>query len=168
MSDSNTFAGMEPASHTDPTAKPRRRRLWLACLVLFVCGILIGSVCTGLFVRQRIRAVMHGGPEVMRHMLIDHLDRRLDFTPAQRREVERVFAEAHGELMGLRREHQPQIDAITQRAINELAAHLDTGQHNKLEIIYAAAHKHWEISNRAGASKTLPDVGSTPRQDGSH
>ena len=75
---------------------------------------------------------------------------------------------AHGELMGLRREHQPQIDAITQRAINELAAHLDTGQHNKLEIIYVAAHKHWEISNRAGASKTLPDVGSPPRQDGSH
>ena len=37
---------------------------------------------------------------------------------------------AHGELMGLRREHQPQIDAFTQRAINELAAHLDTGQHN--------------------------------------
>ena len=111
---------------------------------------------------------MHGGPEVMRHMLIDHLDRRLDFTPAQRREVEGVFAEAHGELMGLRREHQPQIDAITQRAINELAAHLDTGQHNKLEIIYVAAHKHWEISNRAGASKTLPYVGSPPRQDGSH
>ena len=69
--------------------------------------------------------------------------------------------------MGLRREHQPQIDAITQRAINELAAHLDNSQHNKLEIIYASAHNDWEVSNRAGASKTLPDVSSTPRQDGS-
>lgn len=50
--------------------------------------------------------------------------------------------------------------------INELVAHLDTGQHNELEIIYAAVYKHWEISNRTGSSKTLSEIGSPLRQDG--
>ncbi|HVE70011.1 MAG TPA: hypothetical protein VNI54_01485 [Thermoanaerobaculia bacterium] len=64
----------------------------LALVLTFAAGLLAGAV------GHRAMFMRHG-PEPAMRMMINHLDRRLDLTDAQRAEVEKILARRHHTLM---------------------------------------------------------------------
>jgi len=66
----------------------------LSVIGLFVIGILIGSLGTHLYYAHRL--LQPGGPPGMGgKIFVDRLMARLDLTPGQRREIERILKDSH-------------------------------------------------------------------------
>ena len=64
----------------------------LALVLTFAAGVLAGAVGHRAF-------FMRHGPEPAMRMMIHHLDRRLDLTDAQQKQVEKILARRHQTLM---------------------------------------------------------------------
>ena len=72
----------------------------LVLLLTFAGGFLAGAFAhRALTHRAFVARADHPGPPAMR-MLLNHLDRRLDLTDAQRKQLEAIFARRHARIRG--------------------------------------------------------------------
>ena len=126
------------------TARPRavRGRLFLAGTAIFVCGLLLGAAGALFFVRYRIlHALRH--PEEAPARITAHIRRKLELTPHQAEEVERVVLRRQRALQEIRREVQPRVEAELDRAEQEIAALLTPVQKAKWREWFKRVRTTW-------------------------
>ena len=104
----------------------------LAVCALFFSGIAIGALGMHLYYAQRLA---HPGapPAMATRMLGGHLDRRLDLTAEQQREIGRILAESRREAAEIRDRMRPEVEALVQRTEERIAAVLTEEQRRQFE-----------------------------------
>lgn len=70
-----------------------RWRLWLAIVLVFLVGAVIGSLVTSTMVRHHVIRVMRHGPPRLEAMIEKRLVRDLDLTDEQREAIRKVVHE---------------------------------------------------------------------------
>lgn len=110
----------------------RRSTAVAAVAGLFLLGILVGVLGTHLFYLRQIR--QPGGlAELGGRIVANNLDRRLDLTVEQRREIDRILADTSREAAALRREMMPRMLEILERSQRRVAAALTPAQRKEFE-----------------------------------
>jgi len=108
---------------------------WIAILSvtgLFLIGILIGSLGTHLYYAHRL--LQPGGPPGMGgRIFMDRLEGRLNLTPEQRREIDRILEESHARAESFRESMAPQVRALIQETHDRVAAVLTPEQREEFE-----------------------------------
>jgi len=110
----------------------KRSTALVAVVALFLVGVLVGILGTHLFYLRQLRHP--GGMAALgNRFLANSLDRRLDLTPEQRRQVDAILADASREAGAVRREMMPRILEILDRSHRRIAAVLTPEQRQELE-----------------------------------
>ncbi|MGB9500459.1 MAG: hypothetical protein ACKVE4_12125 [Dissulfuribacterales bacterium] len=104
-------------------------------LAIFALGIMTGVLGTGLVVKQRIESFHEKGSPPIRPMFMKRIGNRLDLTPAQRVEVEKILDTLQIELREVRRNFYPKIQAAFDNCFEQIKKHLTDSQKKKLDII---------------------------------
>jgi hypothetical protein len=113
---------------------------WKAILgvcAVFVAGVLIGAVITAKVVDRRVRTLVARGPEGMVEVVVRRLSWELKLDASQRENLKGIARTAAQDLRALRRENQPRLDAIIERAATGTRALLHPDQAEKFEQIVA-------------------------------
>jgi hypothetical protein len=104
-------------------------------VVVFLLGSLAGSVITRIVFRHRLEYLMRGGPEAVRNVVVKRLVKALNLDAAQQSQLIQIVEDARQELMDVRRQTNPQIRRILDRAQNRVDAILRPDQSEKFHKI---------------------------------
>jgi Spy/CpxP family protein refolding chaperone len=116
---------------------------WIAVLSvtgLFVIGILIGCLGTHLFYAHRLLKP-EGPPGMGGRMFMERLEHRLDLTPEQRREIDRILEESHARAASFRDSMAPQVRALMEETHERVTAVLTPEQLEEFEEMRRTHHQ---------------------------
>lgn len=109
----------------------RKGTALLAVAAIFLAGALVGVLATQAFWAWQIHRP--GGLAALGvRILSARLDRQLDLTPDQRRQVDAILSDTRGELQQVRHESVPRLFAIRDRAFSRIDAVLTPAQRQRL------------------------------------
>lgn len=120
-------------------------RLWTGISLVFLSGLIIGAVGTGVYIKKSITGVLQGGPPAVKGVLVKRLAGELDLTGNQKSEIEKIVGEAQARLLSLRLQHQPEIEEIIERSLSRMKTKLSNEQQLKLDRIHERLKKNWHI-----------------------
>jgi Spy/CpxP family protein refolding chaperone len=104
----------------------------LAVVALFVSGVVIGALGMHLYYAERL--IRPGAPPMMAaRMLGGHLERRLDLSVEQQRQIETILAESRREAAELRIRLRPDVEALIERTGERIAAVLTPQQRREFD-----------------------------------
>jgi hypothetical protein len=141
----------------ETTSIPRpSRRAWLRdlglALVLFSCGAVAGGVGVTQYYAHRLARFQQNGMDMRR--AFGRLQRSLDLTEEQSKDVQKILRDGVAELRGVRRSVRPRVEEIMERMRTDVASRLDERQ-----------KKIWEERFRKTAARWFP---KTDDSDGSN
>ena len=108
-------------------------KIWAGLFVLFLSGVLIGSVGTRMYVSHKISGVLARDRPVIRDLFMRRLTRQLDLTTEQREEIERIAARVAEEFHTLHGEHRREAEAILDQAVSDMKEHLSLRQQERFD-----------------------------------
>jgi Spy/CpxP family protein refolding chaperone len=108
-------------------------KIWVALLVLFVSGVLIGSVGTRMYVRHKLSGIFSRERPPIQNMFVRRLTREIDLTREQRQEIEQVASRAAEKFHELRSEHRSQAEALFDQSASEIKKHLSPEQQEQFD-----------------------------------
>jgi len=110
-------------------------KIWVGLLVLFVSGVLIGTIGTRMYVRHKISGMFAKERPVIRDLFFRRLTREIDLSEEQRQEIEKIASSAAEKFHALRRQHRGEAEAILDQAVTEMRKYLSPEQQEQLERI---------------------------------
>jgi Spy/CpxP family protein refolding chaperone len=117
-------------------ASPRASRAkWIAGIVViaaFVAGVLVGVAGSHLLMLHGRRPHIPGRAA---HFLVARLDRRLDLTDAQEKQIEAIIARRHARMNAIWDAARPRVGEEIAATNDEIAATLTPEQRVKFEAI---------------------------------
>lgn len=125
-----------------------KTRLWAGITLVFLSGLIIGAVGTGLYIKKTITGVLHEGPPAVKKIIVKRLDKELDLTGNQKPEIEKIVSEAQSRLLTLRLQHQPEIEEIIESGISQMKTKLSKEQQLRLDKIHERLRKNWHIPEK--------------------
>ena len=108
-------------------------KIWVALLVLFVSGVLIGSVGTRMYVRHKLTGIFARERPAVRNLFVRRLTRELDLTREQREEIEQIASRAAEKFHELHREHRSQAEDLFDQSASEIKKHLSPAQQEQFD-----------------------------------
>jgi hypothetical protein len=126
--------------------------IWAGVLVVFVCGLLVGTVATSAYHTYERQHRWEQGLAGMKPRVMKHLTHELHLSEDQRKAVDAVVSQAEAELLRLRVAQQPHVDDVLMRTTEALKANLTPDQQTKLDEQYNNLKKRW-ASDRAYAQQ---------------
>lgn len=121
----------------------KRLKAITGILAIFILGIMTGVLGTGMVVKHRIESFHEKGLPPIRPMFMKRIGSRLDLTPAQRVEVEKIIDTLQIELRGIRRDFHPKIKAAFDNSFEQIKKHLTEPQKQKLDKIRSELPRHF-------------------------
>jgi hypothetical protein len=135
----------EKSSPADETIAPRKPRRWRAValgVVILLCGTLLGSAGTIIYVKHMLGVVHTPGAAANR--ITDHMRRKLDLSDDQATKVRAVLTERETALRAIVQEMQPRLEEQLQRAKEEVAAVLDPEQARSWRKRFDRVEARWK------------------------
>jgi Spy/CpxP family protein refolding chaperone len=114
----------------EATAK-QRAALWVA--VVFLLGASLGGVVGYIFAHRSVSANASMTAQERRAQKVEQLTREADLTPDQRRQLEAILMQLHGEYKALHEQSDAQINQARQKGRNQIRAILTPEQNPKFE-----------------------------------
>src|SRR5687768_2384230 len=115
-------------------AQQRRNwRIWGGVLVVFVCGLLVGTVATSAYHNYERQHRWEQGLAGMKPRVMKHLTRELHLSEEQRQAVEMIVSQAESQLLHLRVAQQPHVDDVLVGTMEALKGNLTPDQQIKLD-----------------------------------
>ncbi|MCE5241571.1 MAG: hypothetical protein ABFD98_07305 [Syntrophobacteraceae bacterium] len=131
-------------------SKPSQKwKLWSGLGSLFLSGILIGALTTGLYARHRVEHSLHQGASGVRQMVVKKLVSELKLTEIQKESLEKIVCRTQAELHRLRQSHRPEFEGVVDRSVAEMKKDLTPGQQAKLDVLVEKARSRWENHGKA-------------------
>lgn len=131
-------------------------KLYGGLIALFVCGAVIGSLGTGIYIRSKVMPFYEGGPMERRGMMLNRLANKLDLTPQQQTEVEDILKQTQEEIQQLKQKSQLRAMQIVNKRFPLIREKLNPQQQKKLDRFqHRHRHRlrqHMESSSSAGIS----------------
>jgi hypothetical protein len=110
-------------------------------VLIFLLGILCGSLATHLLYRCRMDSITSGRGEHREELLVNRLERKLKLDDRQVVQVRSIVHETHEGIMALRRQLRPQTEAVIEKSQARINAILTPEQREKFAQMIA---KHKE------------------------
>jgi hypothetical protein len=117
----------------------KRWKLWLGVVVIFLSGVVVGALGTGMFVKHKIGMLRKGPRFVMEKLVLKKFTRELDLDAEQQQKIEQILNQTADELLVLHRQTFPEVRAILGRAVSHMKEHLSLEQQKKLDEIVEKA-----------------------------
>ena len=108
-------------------------KIWVALLVLFVSGVLIGSVGTRMYVRHKISGIFSRERPAVRNLFVRRLTRELDLTREQREEIEEIASRAAEKFHNIHTQHRSEVEVIIDQSASEMKKHLSPAQQEQFD-----------------------------------
>jgi hypothetical protein len=104
--------------------------------VLFLSGVLVGAVGSGLYIRHEIRQFRVDGHPAVRHFILKRLTRDLNLTEDQKPRIGKIICRVQAEMTQFRLEHRPELERILSGGIADMKQFLTPEQQRKLDDLY--------------------------------
>jgi len=85
-------------------------------VLVFLLGILCGSLATHFLYRYRMDSIISGRGETREEILVNRLERNLKLDARQEEEARTIVHETHEAIKALRRQIRPQTEAVIEKA----------------------------------------------------
>ena len=128
-------------------------KTWLVIVAVFVSGVIIGAAAGGLYMKNRIGGILHGGLPAMRKVIMKNLTAELNLTADQQDEIEEIVEETQLQLQQLRAQYRPKMEAIVDTGVATMKTRLSEEQQKKLDALYAKVKKRWSMRRSMGESR---------------
>lgn len=106
-------------------------------VLIFLLGILCGSLATHLLYRCRMDSIASGRGEPREELLVNRLERRLKLDDRQVVQVRSIVHETHDGITALRRQLRPQIEAVIEKSQAKINVILTPEQREKFAQMIA-------------------------------
>lgn len=115
-----------------------------AVFFVFFLGVIIGSMGTYIYVKQKIDKIIEKGPppEIVPR-LMKELSRKLDLTSRQKLDIEALARQMQTEISLLREKHHPELEKIVEGYIILAKEKLNPDQQKQMDILYGRLKKRW-------------------------
>jgi hypothetical protein len=120
-------------------------RIWGGVLVVFVCGLLVGTVATSAYHNYERQHRWDQGLAGMKPRVMKHLTHELHLSDDQRQAVDEIVSQAEAELLHLRVAQQPHVDEVLVRTMGALKGKLTPDQQTKLDVQFQNLKKRWAL-----------------------
>jgi hypothetical protein len=114
----------------------KRWRLVIGVVVVFILGVLVGSLGTQLYQRQWSERFWKD-PAERRALFLRRLTRELRLTEEQQKEFKVIIAETDKNLEALHRERRTEVKKILDESFSRMKEKLNPDQQQKLEELRA-------------------------------
>jgi len=126
--------------------KVKRLKVCIGILLIFVLGMLAGTLGTGFFIKHRIGRFVGGEGPLPPIRVLERLSGKLDLSKPQQIEIEKILKQAHAQLIEFRRGYRPEFEKIFNDTIEQIKQNLDNRQKQKLDKLTESLkhrfHKH--------------------------
>jgi hypothetical protein len=103
-------------------------------LLVFVLGILVGSIGAGLYLKYRF-AAPERGPTARKDFIIDRLSKELNLTPTQKTKIGPIIEQ----MIEKRRQYymriRPELKSIMEHGFSQIEQELNEDQQKKLKVL---------------------------------
>ncbi|QTA82922.1 Uncharacterized protein dnl_53080 [Desulfonema limicola] len=115
-----------------------------AVFFVFFMGVIIGSMGTYIYVKQKIDKIIEKGPppEIVPR-LMKELSRKLDLTSRQKLDIEALARQMQTEISLLKEKHHPELEKIVEGYIILAKEKLNPDQQKQMDILYGRLKKRW-------------------------
>lgn len=113
--------------------------------MVFMSGVLVGSVLTGFHMKHRMGRLLHDGTPAVRDVIMKKLTAELDLTNEQQGGIGQIVGETQLKLQQLRAQYRPQMEEIISSGIARMKPILSAEQQKKLDAFYAKMQKRWRM-----------------------
>ncbi|MBI5393726.1 MAG: hypothetical protein HZA91_00360 [Verrucomicrobia bacterium] len=111
-------------------------------LVVFLLGVAAGVLGAKLFFESRVRVAL-SSPESLAQALLQRMSMELTLSDDQRRQIEPVIDDARRDLLKLRDQVKPQLEAIFDRADGRIRPLLTPDQQKRFDEVSRLRRDHW-------------------------
>jgi signal recognition particle subunit SEC65 len=118
----------------------KRSRPIIGVVLVFILGILCGSLATHLLYKCRFESILSNSALSREEGIVRRLHRKLALDDRQEKQVRAIVHDAQQEIKTARSRIRPQTEAIIEKAQAKIRAILTPEQDNKFEQMIAA-HK---------------------------
>ncbi len=116
----------------------KRSRPIFGVVLVFILGILCGSLATHLLYKYRMDSIMSGRGQNREEAIVSRLDRKLHLDDGQEEKVRAIVHETEEEIRALRKQLRPQTEAIIEKAQTRISVLLTPEQRTKYDQMIAA------------------------------
>jgi hypothetical protein len=114
----------------------KRWKVWLGVAVIFISGLVIGALGTGLVVGLTFKRMVHrvsaGDTSIIARMVMMKMGRHLRLSREQRRQIKPVVAATIGRISQLHYALRPRIEQEVAKALTEIKKYLTPEQQRRL------------------------------------
>ncbi|UCG21707.1 MAG: hypothetical protein JSU80_03775 [Deltaproteobacteria bacterium] len=128
------------------SAKVIRWKLISGLLLVFVLGILVGSVGTGFYLKHRLDPIMKK-PRARKAFIMKKLSKELNLTPDQQTKIEPIVNQMIEKRIEYYRKTRPEIKTIMDQGFAQIKEELDDNQKEKLDELRKSFKKHRRVKD---------------------
>lgn len=119
-------------------------RSLILVLVIFLVGAFAGAIITGKIIELRVRRVAIGGPDTVADLVVRRFGAHLKLDKPQKAELLAIVREAQKEMRLIRKDEDPKIEAILERAEIRARSILKPEQSEKFDRLVKERKTDWE------------------------
>ena len=124
-------------------------------VLVFLLGILCGSLATHLLYSYRMDSIISGRGESREAFLVNRLEHKLKLDERQKEQVRSIVHETHEGIKALRRQLRPQSEAVIEKSQAKINAILTPEQRDKFAQMIA---EHREKMRKRGGDMSDVNV----------
>lgn len=110
-----------------------RLKVCVGILLIFILGMLAGTLGTGFFIKHRVGKFIRGDGLPPPIRVLERLSAKLDLSKPQQIEIEKILKQTHDQWGKFRREYRSEFEQIFNDTIEQMKEKLDSRQKQKLE-----------------------------------
>ncbi len=110
---------------------------------IFLLGMLAGGLVTAKLCQIRVRQVVLGGPQAVGDVIVRRLSWHLRLDGAQRDQLRAIVGDAQTEMKSVRRQVQPQVEEILERAETKVCSMLRPEQVERFDKLVSERKAKW-------------------------
>jgi hypothetical protein len=123
------------------SAKVIRWKLISGLLLVFVLGILAGSVGTGFYLKHRLTPLIKE-PRARKAFIMKRLSKKLNLTPDQQAKIQPIVEQMIEKRREFYRKTRPEIKTIMDQGFAQIKEELNEDQKKKLDELREKFQKH--------------------------
>jgi hypothetical protein len=125
------------------------RRTIYYVAIIFISGMLAGGTLMNLAEHYWLHAAQSREYDIRQHKLVaQEMRHRLNLTPAQQQQVDRILQQAVGNYLNLERRLAPQYDQVRQQGRAELRSVLNPAQRRTFDDIVKEVDAQYPVNER--------------------
>lgn len=119
-------------------------KLWGSLATLFLSGVLVGGVGTWIVADLQMERRWEGGPQAKKEWIMKRLTRELRLTSDQQAAIEPIVTRTQAELLALRVQQRPRVEAIWSASRTAMSAVLSPEQQGRLQAFHEKFQRRWQ------------------------